>query len=97
MHNYGSGVNNILQCHKDGYMHLLLARLHEAELISGILIKPSLSHLENVGVARRVNTAEGHIFFYFKHTRQSGAHAQAMPSQGRAYRGDGDQVSSNAL
>lgn len=61
MHNYGSGVSNILQCHKDGYMHLFLAWLHEAELISGILIKPSLSHLENVGVARRVNTAEGHI------------------------------------
>lgn len=63
MHDYGSSVSNILQCHKDGYMHLLLAWLHEVELISGILIKPSLSHLENVGVARRVNTAEGHILF----------------------------------
>lgn len=84
MHNYESGVSNILQCHKDGYMHLLLAWLHEAELISGILIKPSLSHRENVGVARRVNTAEGHILFILSivdeaaHMHRPGDHREEL-------------------
>lgn len=75
MHNYGSVVHNILLCHKDGYMHLLLACLHEAELISGILVKPSPSHLENVGVAQRVNTAEGHIVFTLYWTKRHAGHA----------------------